>query len=129
MKERWNLCIERIGEIQSETSLQTKWGSYFREVASFVLNAAALCDVVDEDFEKWFIDQFNVKLCKLYYKPFNFKRTGCKGCPFNPLLQEQLDIMEKLLPNEKKQCEFIWKPIYDEDRRLGYRLRRIENNE
>lgn len=51
MKERWNLCIERIGEIQSETSLQTKWGSYFREVASFVLNAAALCDVVDEDFE------------------------------------------------------------------------------
>lgn len=51
MKERWNLCIERIGEIQSDTSLQTKWGSYFREVASFVLNAAALCDVVDEDFE------------------------------------------------------------------------------
>lgn len=51
MKERWNLCIERIDEIQSETSLQTKWGSYFREVASFVLNAAALCDVVDEDFE------------------------------------------------------------------------------
>lgn len=51
MKERWNLCIERIGEIQSETSLQTKWGSYFREVASFVLNAATLCDVVDEDFE------------------------------------------------------------------------------
>ena len=51
MKERWNLCIERIGEIQSETSLQTKWGSYFREVASFVLNVAALCDVTDEDFE------------------------------------------------------------------------------
>ena len=43
MKERWNLCIERIGEIQSETSLQTKWGSYFREVASFVLNVANAC--------------------------------------------------------------------------------------
>ena len=81
--------------------------------------------VVDEDFEKWFIDKFNVKLCKLYYQPFNFKRTGCKGCPFNPLLQNQLDIMKDLLPNEKKQCDIIWKPIYEEYRRLGYRLRRV----
>lgn len=85
--------------------------------------------VVDENFEKWFINQFNVKLCKLYYEPFNFIRTGCKGCPFNPFLQEQLDIMEELLPNEKKQCEYIWKPIYEEYRRLGYRLRNELPNE
>lgn len=50
MKERWDLCVERIREIQSETSLQTKWGSYFREVASFVLISADLCDVSLSDF-------------------------------------------------------------------------------
>ena len=82
--------------------------------------------VVDEDFENWFIEKNNVKLCKLYYEPFNFKRTGCKGCPFALGLQEQLDIMENLLPNEKNQCEIIWKPVYDEYRRLGYRLRKEE---
>lgn len=51
MEERWNLCIKRVDEIRSETSLQTKWGSYFREVASFVLKVAKLCDVNDKDFE------------------------------------------------------------------------------
>ena len=39
-------------------------------------------------------------------------------------LQEQLDIMDTYLPNEKKQCEILWKPVYDEYRRLGYRLRK-----
>lgn len=78
--------------------------------------------VVDEDFENWFIEKNNIKLCKLYYEPFNFKRTGCKGCPFALDLQEQLTIMETYLPNERKQCEIIWKPVYEEYRRLGYRL-------
>jgi hypothetical protein len=32
--------------------------------------------------------------------------------------------MQKLLPNEYKQCETIWKPVYDEYRRIGYRLRK-----
>ena len=30
--------------------------------------------------------------------------------------------LEKYLPNEKKQCEIIWKPIYEEYRRINYRL-------
>ena len=77
---------------------------------------------ITQDFEKWFIEKNNIKLCKLYYPPFNFKRTGCKGCPFSLDLQEQLEIMEKYLPNEKKQCETIWKPIYEEYRKIGYRL-------
>ena len=78
--------------------------------------------VVDEDFENWFIEKNNIKLCKLYYEPFNFKRTGCKGCPFSLDLQEQLTIMETYLPNERKQCEIIWGPVYKEYRRIGYRL-------
>lgn len=78
--------------------------------------------VVSEAFEDWFIAKYNIKLCELYYPPFNFKRTGCKGCPFTLKLQQQLDVMEKLLPNERKQCEYIWKPVYEEYRRIGYRL-------
>ena len=80
--------------------------------------------VVNDDFENWFIEKNNIKLCKLYYEPFNFKRTGCKGCPYSLDLQEQLDTMAMYLPNEKKQCEMIWKPVYQEYRRLGYRLRK-----
>lgn len=34
--------------------------------------------------------------------------------------------MEKYLPGERAQCEAIWKPVYDEYRRLGYRLNREE---
>ena len=59
----------------------------------------------------------------IYYPPYNFERTGCKGCPFNIYLQKELDVLEKYFPNEKKQCEIIWKPVYDEYRRLGYRLK------
>lgn len=79
--------------------------------------------VVNEEWEEWFIQKYNIKLCKLYYDPFNFKRTGCKGCPFSLDLQEQLDIMEQYLPSEKKQCDIIWKPVYDEYKRIGYRLK------
>lgn len=78
---------------------------------------------VDDAFEDWFIERERVKLCRLYYPPFNFKRTGCKGCPFNLKLQEQLEAMERFLPGEAKQCELIWKPVYDEYRRIGYRLK------
>ena len=81
---------------------------------------------VTPEWEQWFIDQYNIKLCRLYYEPFNFERTGCKGCPFAINLQEQLETMEKYLPNERKQCEILWKPVYDEYRRLGYRLKKEE---
>lgn len=82
--------------------------------------------VVDDEWENEFIKKQNIKLCKLYYPPFNFKRTGCKGCPFNLDLQEQLETMEKYLPAERKQCELIWRPIYEEYRRINYRLEKIE---
>ena len=78
--------------------------------------------VVSEEWENEFVERNNIKLCQLYYPPYNFKRTGCKGCPFALELQDQLSIMEKLLPNEYKQCELIWKPVYEEYRRLNYRL-------
>lgn len=79
---------------------------------------------VSDEWEQWFIQERNISLCELYYPPYNFKRTGCKGCPFALNIQEELDTLAMYLPNEKKQCEIIWAPVYAEYRRLGYRLRK-----
>lgn len=81
---------------------------------------------ITKEWEDWFIDTHHIKLPELYYPPYNFTRTGCKGCPFALILQHELDVMEQLLPAEKKQCEIIWAPVYAEYRRLGYRLRKNE---
>ncbi len=81
---------------------------------------------VNDEWEEWFIQEYNIELCSLYYEPYNFVRTGCKGCPFSLNLQNDLETMERYFPAERKQCEIIWKPVYDEYRRLGYRLKKDE---
>lgn len=63
------------------------------------------------------------RVCDLYKPPYNFKRTGCKGCPFDLNIQETLNTMYKLLPNEYYQCLHLWKPVYDEYIRIGFRLK------
>jgi 3'-phosphoadenosine 5'-phosphosulfate sulfotransferase (PAPS reductase)/FAD synthetase len=77
---------------------------------------------VEESFIDWYIAERKIQLCELYYPPFNFKRTGCKGCPYSLDLQDQLYTMACYLPEERKQCEIIWGKVYDEYRRIGYRL-------
>lgn len=81
---------------------------------------------VDDVWEEWFLREREVHICSLYSEPFNFKRTGCKGCPFSLDLQEQLTTMDLYLPAERAQCEIIWKYVYDEYRRIGYRLDKEE---
>lgn len=78
---------------------------------------------ITDEFKEEYFKRNNIKLCELYYPPFNFKRTGCIGCPFNENIQDDLNTMYKLLPNEYKQCLHIWKPVYDEYIRIGYRLK------
>lgn len=78
--------------------------------------------VITSKFEDEFIKRNNITICKLYYPPYNFKRTGCKGCPYNEDIQKYLGILYKLSPNEYKQCLHLWKPVYDEYIRIGYRL-------
>lgn len=77
---------------------------------------------LEDSFVEWYIQERNIKLCELYSAPYNFKRTGCKGCPYSLDLQNQLYIMACYLPEERKQCELIWGKIYEEYRRIGYRL-------
>ena len=76
-----------------------------------------------KEWENWFITEFGVQLPMVYYPPYNFERTGCKGCPFNLRLQHDLDVLNVYFPTERKQCEAIWAPVYAEYRRLGYRLK------
>ena len=81
---------------------------------------------VDENFNKWLIEKYNLRICKLYYPPYNFVRTGCKGCPFALNLKNELKVLEEKIPYERKQCEIIWKPVYDEYRRIGYRIKELK---
>ncbi len=78
--------------------------------------------VVSDEWEDWLIEKEKIELCPLYRHPYNFKRTGCAGCPFNLHLQEQLETMSMFLPAERRRCEIIWKKVYDEYRRIGFRL-------
>lgn len=80
--------------------------------------------VCDDNFIKYMINRFHIEYCKLYDAPYNFRRTGCKGCPFSLDLQKQLDTMATLLPREKSQCEYIFAPVYAEYRSKGYRLQK-----
>lgn len=81
---------------------------------------------VSSEWEEWLIKSHNIEICGIYKEPYNFPRTGCKGCPFAINLQQELDTLEKFFPSERKQCEAIWKPVYDEYRRIGYRLKKKE---
>lgn len=80
---------------------------------------------VTKEWENWLIEKYNIEICDIYKEPYNFTRTGCKGCPFALHLQKELDTLEEFFPNERKQCEIIWKSVYDEYRRLGYRLKKL----
>ena len=79
---------------------------------------------VTKEWEDWFIEEYNIDISDIYKEPYNFARTGCKACPFGLELQYELDTLKRYFPNEYKQCEAIWKPVYDEYRRIGYRLRK-----
>lgn len=76
----------------------------------------------DSTVLSWLINEYNIEICNIYNPPYNFTRTSCKGCPFARNLQKELDTLEKYFPAERKQCEYIWKPVYNEYRRIGYRL-------
>lgn len=81
---------------------------------------------LSKEWEDWYIERNHIELCKLYYPPYNFNRTGCKGCPFNINIQRELDTLDKFFPAERKQCEYIWGSVYEEYRRIGYRLRPLD---
>lgn len=79
---------------------------------------------LDDEFMNWYIKTRNIELCRLYHPPYNFKRTGCAGCPFSLDLNSQLKIMKKHLPHEYKKCNYFFGKVYDEYKRINYRIKK-----
>lgn len=77
-----------------------------------------------KEWEDWFIEKYGVRICDIYKPPYNYHRTGCRGCPFSKHLQEELDMLQRYFPNDRKACDKLWKPVYDEYREIGYRLKK-----
>ena len=44
-------------------------------------------------------------------------------------VQQELEKMEKYFPAERKQCEMIFGKVYDEYRRIGYRIKNKQKKE
>ena len=78
---------------------------------------------ITDEWEEEFIKRENIELCKLYKPPFNFDRTGCVACPYALNIQEELNRLYQYLPSEYYKAIKIWKPVYDEYIRIGYRLK------
>lgn len=77
----------------------------------------------------WVVEKYDLELCPLYNPPYNFKRTGCKGCPFNIELDKDLRTLEEYFPIERRQCEIVWSKVYSLYRARNYRLKREEVKE
>ena len=123
-----NKTITITGMRSQEGGSRSKLGCIITDKQGGIKKFHPLVKVNDE-WEEWFVDHTEREsriLCELYYPPYNFKRTGCVGCPFALHLQDELETLERLLPNQRRQAEYIWKPVYDEYRRLGYRLKKVE---
>lgn len=127
-QKEYNRTITITGMLKAEGGYRTRLSCIITSNDNQLVKFHPL-SIVDKEFENWFIKKYGIKLCKLYYPPYNFLRTGCAGCPFALNLQDELDKLEILLPNERKRVELIWKPVYDEYRRIGYRLRKEDKNQ
>lgn len=112
------IAITGIRQAEHGRRESAKCVSYKRgEVRHF--NPLLVCD---NDFCDFFIKKFDIELSPLYYAPFNFKRTGCRGCPFNVHLRDDLETLAMFAPSELKAAFSIFAPVYNEYRRIGYRL-------
>lgn len=70
-------------------------------------------------FVDWYVQTRGVELSPLYYPPYNAERTGCRGCPFNIRLKQDLYAMAQYYPADFKAACALWKPVYLEYIKLG----------
>lgn len=111
------------GERVAEGGLRASHGGCLVVDKSKHLKKFKPLNPVSDEWIDWFIQEHGIKLCDLYYEPYNFTRTGCMGCPYNIHIQESLETMRVLLPDEYRKATTLWKPVYDEYKRIGYRIK------
>lgn len=112
--------VEQYGEDRFYISFSGGKDSTVLSSLFDIFNPLVMCT---DEWMEWVIDTYHIEICDLYKPPYNFHRTGCKGCPFAIDLQHNLEMLQEFSPAERNQCELIWKPVYDEYRRLHYRLK------
>lgn len=74
-----------------------------------------------DEFVFWFCETYHIQCSLLYYPPYNFKRTGCVGCPFNTELHENLQTLKELCPIDYRRAVNLFGAVYEEYSRIGYR--------
>lgn len=124
--EKQNGILHRItGERVAEGGLRASHGGCLNIDKKGVLKKFKPLNPIKDDWIEWFIEKYNIPLCKLYYEPYSLQRTGCVGCPYNIHIQKDLQMMKDKLPQEYKKATLLWKPVYDEYKRIRYRIKEI----
>lgn len=118
-----NKPYKMTGERIAEGGLRASHGGCLVIDKKGILKKFKPLNPMKNDWIDEFINQYNIKLCVLYNEPYNFNRTGCLGCPYNVHIQRDLETLEKLLPKEYDKAMRLWKPVYDEYRRIRYRIK------
>lgn len=77
--------------------------------------------VLSKSWEDWYIKERGIKLPVIYEQ--GWERSGCRGCPFQLHLADELKRLEEYYPAEYRHALQLWKPVYDEYRKLNYRLK------
>ena len=111
------------GERIAEGGLRASHGGCLVIDKNDVLKKFKPLNPMKDDWMEWLINEYNIKLCNLYYEPYNFKRTGCLACPYNTKIKDNLKVLYEQLPSEYKMAKGLWKPVYDEYIKIGYRLK------
>lgn len=84
-------------------------------------------EIIGADFEHWRTCEWSWQSIKAYNAIHIHETASTEHLSY----EEVLDRLEGVSndynkPMTRKQCEMIWKPIYDGYRRIGYRLKQDE---
>ena len=80
--------------------------------------------IVNSDWENWYIDQKSIQLCLKVNAKWAHTASGPSKVVRRVIQFAQLDTLRKLLPEEAKRAEWLWKDVFDEYRRIGFRLKK-----
>lgn len=118
--------ITITGMMKEEGGQRTSLRCIVTDSKSGIVKKFHPMSVLTKAFEDWYITKKSIELflkVKTIGTPF-----ATRSCEIIRRIVEftQLDTLQTLLPSERKNCEYLWKPVYDEYRRIGYRLRKEE---
>lgn len=124
-----NKRIKLTGERIEEGGLRSSHGDCLSIDKEGNLKKFKPLNPMKSEWIDWFVGKYQLPLCELYYPPYNFNRSGCVGCPYNRNIKDTLDVLNDKLPNEYRKATLLWKPVYDEYIRIGYRLKKYPKKE